>query len=74
MTRHTPAGSQQPVTLPPIPGLAIDTDRSETAPRLPIICRKRKREGVYGAARIAAHAPIINARIAAIREALEELE
>ena len=73
MTRHTPAGSQQPVTLPPIPGLAIDTDRSETAPRLPIICRPKIR-GIHGAARIAAHAPIINARIAAIREALEEME
>lgn len=70
MTRHTPAGSQQPVTLPPIPGLSIDTDRSETAPRQPIICRG-KRRGVYGAALRQAHAPIINARIQAIREVLE---
>ena len=27
MTRHTPAGSHSPVTLPSTPGLLIDTDR-----------------------------------------------
>lgn len=57
------------VTLPAIPGVALTNDRPETAPTARII--RRKRRGVYGAARIAAYAPIINARVRAIREALE---
>ena len=63
-----------PVTLPTIPGVEISNDRPDTAPRLPTICRKRVRPGIYGAARKAVMAPIINARIAAIREALEDAQ
>lgn len=58
------------VTVPAIPGLSLDNDRSATAPRSPMICRP-KRRGTHGAALRQVHAPIINARIQAIREALE---
>ena len=60
------------ITLPAVPGCQPDATHRDTAPPAGIITPRLRT--LHGAARRAAHATVIAARIAAIREALEDDE
>lgn len=60
------------VTLPAIPGVIIDNDRSDTAPTLATIRYHRPSRALYGAAARAATADRARAFIAALAEAAAE--
>ena len=76
ITRRTGAGYQDPVdiriTLPTIPGIELDSTRSETAPRLPMI--RRPMGPVKGAALKAMGREKVEAFKRALREVIEEGE
>lgn len=74
ITRRTGTGIQDPedirITLPPVP-IPLDSTRTDTAPRLPMI--RRPVGPAHGAALRAKAQPRINAFIEAIREARDEM-
>lgn len=76
ITRRTGAGYQDPVdiriTLPTIPGIELDSTRSDTAPRLPMI--RRPMGPVKGAALKAMGRERVEAFKRALREVIEEGE
>lgn len=76
ITRRTPAGYQDlpeiRVTLPNIPGITLDSTRTDTAPRLPMI--RRPMGPVKGAALKAMGREKVEAFKRALREVIEEGE
>ena len=76
ITRRTGTGIQNPedirITLPTIPGIELDSTRTETAPRLPII--RRPMGPVKGAALKAMGREKVEAFKRALREVIEEGE
>lgn len=76
ITRRTGTGYQDPVdiriTLPTIPGIELDSTRSDTAPRLPMI--RRPMGPVKGAALKAMGREKVEAFKRALREVIEEGE
>ena len=75
ITRRTGAGIQDPedirITLPPVP-IPLDSTRTETAPRLPMI--RRPMGPVKGAALKAMGRERVEAFKRALREVIEEGE
>ncbi|MEH7827652.1 hypothetical protein [Gemmobacter denitrificans] len=68
---HTDVGATHvAISLPPVPGIEITADRSETAPRQPIICRPKPKRRLAGA--------VLQAEMARraewVRQALRETE
>ena len=76
ITRRTGTGYQDPedirITLPTIPGIELDSTRSDTAPRQPMI--RRPMGPVKGAALKAMGRERVEAFKRALREAIEEGE
>ena len=74
ITRRTGTGIQDPedirITLPTIPGIELDSTRSDTAPRLPMI--RRPMGPVKGAALKAMGRERVEAFKRALREVIEE--
>jgi hypothetical protein len=62
---------EERITLPDVPGVTLDGDRTDTAPRLPMI--RRPIGQAHGAALRAKAQPRIAAFIEAIREARDEM-
>ena len=76
ITRRTGTGIQNPedirITLPTIPGIVLDTTRTDTAPRQPMI--RRPMGPVKGAALKAMGREKVEAFKRALREVIEEGE
>ena len=76
ITRRTGTGIQNPedirITLPTIPGIELDSTRTDTAPRLPMI--RRPMGPVKGAALKAMGREKVEAFKRALREVIEEGE
>ena len=69
-----PSHDYAAVTLPAIPGVQVDGDRSETAPKQPVIRSARVRRPLAGIALTAAAARRVEMFRQALIEATQEIE